>query len=557
MFFICISINLSANKKIMYWDFSPNTKENATIDLQKVINECINNGIQELHLKSGRYDFYPDSSLKKKLYISAHDHQVDRAIGVDLSGLNNFTINGNGSELVFHENMLPICLYGCSQVTLKNFSIDFEKPYFTQAFVVEVTPNYVDLSFEPDVQYMVKDKRLYINSCLGKIQMQIFMAYDKDSRSILPKTGDALGGYLYAEEISHNVVRLYSNTMSNFLKRGNILFMRNGYRPNPGIFAWNSKNLCFENINIYWAQGMGILSQRCENITMRKVNVCPKPNSKRVFSTIDALHFTACRGLISISDGLYENMQDDALNVHGDYLQIQKIDRQNNSLIVQYKHCQSFGYEVALDGEIIQFVNAETMLPVGKMKVCKVNKLDSIRTQLFFGQSLPINIKEKDCIENLDCTPELIYSNNIIRNNRARGILISSPRKAIIKNNCFDNCSGSAILLSADCNSWFLSGACHDVTISGNVFKNCLTSSYQYCEGIISIFPEMYKLVDSTYYNSNINIKNNKFFQVNDVRLLYAKSVDNISFINNKIDSVGLNKDSLVELIHCRNINLK
>lgn len=76
--------------------------------------------------------------------------------------------------------------------------------------------------------------------------------------------------------------------------------------------------------------------------------------------------------------------------------------------------------------------------------------------------------------------------------------------------------------------------AVQDVVIRDNTFNDpCLTSMYQFCEAIISIYPEIPKLNNKTPFHWNIIIENNVFYPF-DYPVLYAKSVENIDFINNK-----------------------
>lgn len=52
----------------------------------------------------------------------------------------------------------------------------------------------------------------------------------------------------------------------------------------------------------------------------------------------------AVKGLIRSVGGLYEGMMDDAINVHGTYLKVQKrID--DKTLVGEYMHGQSYGFE--------------------------------------------------------------------------------------------------------------------------------------------------------------------------------------------------------------------
>lgn len=101
-------------------------------------------------------------------------------------------------------------------------------------------------------------------------------------------------------------------------------------------------------------------------------------------------------------------------------------------------------------------------------------------------------------IENLTWTPEVLFSGNVIRNNRARGSLFSTPRKTIVENNLFDHTSGAAILLCGDCNGWFETGACRHVIIRKNRFVNALTNLFQFTNAVISIYPEIPDLKDSS-----------------------------------------------------------
>ena len=44
-----------------------------------------------------------------------------------------------------------------------------------------------------------------------------------------------------------------------------------------------------------------------------------------------------------------------------------------------------------------------------------------------------------DGLENMSWYPELIFRNNVVRNNRARSILVSTPRKVVVEGNTFSS----------------------------------------------------------------------------------------------------------------------
>ena len=113
--------------------------------------------------------------------------------------------------------------------------------------------------------------------------------------------------------------------------------------------------------------------------------------------------------------------------------------------------------------------------------------------------------------------------------------LVSTPRKVLCENNVFDHTHGAAILLCGDCNGWYETGACRNVTIRGNRFINALTANYQFTNAIISIYPEIPDLAHQKgYFHSGITIEGNTF-ETFDEPILYAKSVNELIFKNNKI----------------------
>jgi hypothetical protein len=74
------------------------------------------------------------------------------------------------------------------------------------------------------------------------------------------------------------------------------------------------------------------------------------------------------------------------------------------------------------------------------------------------------------------------------------------------------------------------------VRITKNRFEaSCLTSMYQFCEGVISIYPVIPGINSKTpAFHRNIAITENEF-HLYDYPILYALSVENIEFSKNKL----------------------
>ncbi|HBK95232.1 MAG TPA: alpha-1,3-galactosidase B, partial [Porphyromonadaceae bacterium] len=321
---------------------------------------------------------------------------------------------------------------------------------------------------------------------------------------------------------------------------------RSWKRPTPGVFISECTNTVLENVKVHYAEGMGLLAQMSENITLDRFSVCLKgEDDPRFFTTqADATHFSACKGVIVSKNGLYEGMADDAINVHGTYLRVTK--RLNDTTLqARYMHPQAWGFKWGETGDSVQFVESEKMERVGShfntitsiKAVDKPTEFGAKEFEITFAATLPQEISEtgKFGIENLTWTPEVVFSDNIIRNNRARGALFSTPKRVICENNLFDHTHGTAILLCGDCNGWYETGACKEVIIRNNRFINALTATYQFTNAVISIYPEIPNLKDQQqFFHSGIVIENNTF-ETFDRPLVYAKSTDGLIFRNNTV----------------------
>ena len=347
-------------------------------------------------------------------------------------------------------------------------------------------------------------------------------------------------------EQSPNILSIKGWYQVNETSTGERFVLRSYYRPTPGIFISECLDTFIENVTVHYAEGMGLLAQMSENITLDGFNVSLRGDDDlRYFTTqADATHFSACKGVIISKNGLYEAMADDAINVHGTYLRITKrVD--DHTIQARYMHPQAWGFKWAEEGDQVQFVESERMELVDNSNnivtsikaIDKPTEFGAKEFEITFSEPLPMEISEegKFGIENLTWTPEVTFSDNVVRNNRARGALFSTPKRVVCENNLFDHTHGTAILLCGDCNGWFETGACKEVIIRNNHFVNALTANYQFTNAVISIYPEIPNLEDQgKYFHSGIVIEDNTF-EMFDSPILYAKSTDGLIFRNNSV----------------------
>lgn len=282
----------------------------------------------------------------REYYISNHDQTNPKKVGIALEDMKNLTLDGQGSEFVFHGRMLPVSLLRSENCLLKNFSIDFENPHIAQVKIVENDPQ-DGIVFEPApwVDYRIAKDSIFEAYGEGWTMRHSWgIAFDGDTKHPVYNTSDIGCPTKGASEAAPR--RIHAPGWKDArLVPGTVVAMRGWGRPTPGIFLSHDVNTTIENVKVHYAEGMGLLAQLCENITLEKFGVCLKGDADpRYFTTqADATHFSGCKGKIVSCNGLYEGMMDDAINVHGTYLKVVKrVD--DRTLVGRYMHGQSWGF---------------------------------------------------------------------------------------------------------------------------------------------------------------------------------------------------------------------
>lgn len=554
----CFSLSLEARQstiQLIHYGIYPNKELNTAPLLSKAIEQIrLEQAVQDtltLVLAPGRYYLAGLDASERQVYISNHDQTGPRRIGVLLEGLKNITIDGMGSDLICRERMLPVAILSCRNVALRRLSIDFETPQITQVRVVANDDK--GITFEP--AHWVKSRRSEegaFESYGANWHYTPYsgIAFNPHTRHMLYRTSDLDYSTKDLQVLPSGALRapLWQDKR---LVPGTIIAMRSYYRPNPGIFISRSRDTKLEQVAVHYAEGMGLLAQASHNVSLDRFDVRLRGESDpRYFTTqADATHFSGCSGHIDVRNSLYEAMMDDAINVHGVYLKlVKRID--DYTIVGRYMHSQAWGMEWGLPGEQVQFIQSKTfdMLPnVYRIKGIEPhgqNKVDGTKEFVIrFAKRLPkeVNPDNSIGIENLTRTPSVTFSNNTIRNNRARGTLFNTPRPVLVENNLFDHVSGSGILVSTDCNMWFESGQTKHLKIRGNHFVDVLTSLYQFTEAVISIYPIIPNLKEQKrpFYGDGkdgITIEDNVFMTF-DTPLLFTISTDGLHWRRNKVIS--------------------
>ncbi|AOM80177.1 right-handed parallel beta-helix repeat-containing protein [Pedobacter steynii] len=517
----------------------PDSFADATENVKKAIEASKAQEQTILNFPKGRYDFWPDQATETHYYISNSSSEVEfpvkkQRVGLYLKGLKNVTIEGNGSLFVFHGKMISWVLDDCSQINIQNLAINYERPGMSEMTLKEVSQSTVIADIHPDSRFAISDGHLewYGEKWIAKNHHAVLVRPEKGM--LLYSDWDP-----FLKSKAEKIAALRVKFTGDFSKfkgnPGEILTIRDRYRDYVGAFINRSKNIRLHHLHMNSMHGLGIVSQFSENLNYDSVFVEPEKGSGRVIaSSADGMHFSGCKGQITVNNCRFNGLHDDPLNVHGTHLKITEIVTPT-TLKLKFMHHQTYGFDAFIAGDTVAYLHSAS-LQIFEQGIVKTAKLISEREMLVELQK-PFSkaLKVGDALENTTWTPSVTIKNSRFEGTISRGTLITTRRKVIIENNVYYRTGMHAILIENDASGWYESGAVTDLTIRNNQFIECGFNSAP-DNYIISINPQDKEPLSGYYVHRNIRIENNTF-KVYDSPLLSARSTNGLTFKNNKIEN--------------------
>lgn len=496
---------------------------------------CLGGGT--LHLKV--------SGAKKGYYCISNNDRGEKPMAFPLIGLKHITIDGEGADLIFYGDILPVMMDGCHGVTVKNLSLDYESPRYSQAKILEADEEHTVLEFDGhDFQCRVKNGHLcYIRHEDGyEYEVSSALSLEFDANGVpspflppyFPYSGEPrdhgfLGGMfrdVTYRQLEENRIAMYGKLGFTHTP-GNYLVSTYSDRQFPGIVITESRDIRLENIQLYHTASMGVIGQLSENITLEKVCAQVRPGSGRLMSVnADATHFVNCRGKLTLKDCRFLGMMDDACNIHGIYLKApHKTGR--HTLEAGYGHNQQQGINLFRPGDGIRILDCETMETQGIFTV-EASRLRGLETlEIVTREALP-ELSGTLVAENVDTNPEVLFSGCESGFNRPRGFLLGSAGKTVIENCTFYNMH-QGINAGCEMKDWYESGPVQDVTIRHNRFQNSA-----YAGGnAISIRPNLMHPEKGKDFLGRMVIEDNVFV-MNGRRFIHAENLRELILHRNR-----------------------
>ncbi|MCH5319182.1 MAG: right-handed parallel beta-helix repeat-containing protein [Paramuribaculum sp.] len=534
----------------------PNTYRNLTTSFQKLLDSCGKRHGAVIVLEKGRYDIWPEGAVRKEIYISNTSSESEcpskeKTLGLHFNKINGLTFDGQGAELIFHGSITPIALDSCRNVTIKNLTMDFERPAGSELTFAEVSPGKVIVKVHPDTRYEIRDSLINLIGEGWRSNIIHCIKYTPSNKQFRYSTDYSVLAKSPVCEIAPGLLQFA--TPADFLPEvGSTLTLRDIIRNQVGFLNLCSSGTTLQDVNVRYMHGLGIVSQFSRDITMNRVNCMPSPESGRILaSSADFMHFSGCSGFIRISDCNYSGAQDDAINVHGTNLRIVESEAPNRA-VVRFMHPQTYGFMAYQPGDTVAFVNPSSMLRTSYAVVTSVKMVNPRHLELTFDKQIPSDIVlNSTCVENMSATPTVHISGCNISRLSTRGILMTTPRKAVIENCRFEGLGMAAILIEGDAQGWYESGPVTDLTIKNNTFVNCNYAGPQ--QGATIVFnPSNSEINFKKPVHRNINIIGNTFY-TKGRPVLYAKSTSDILFFGNAVPD---NNDPTFIFVGCSDVEI-
>lgn len=578
------------NKEVVV--FNTSISKDAT---PKVLERILNadaRPISEIKFEKGTYHFYPDKGLEKFVHISNHNDVIIRT-AMPIFNFNNLTIDGQGSTFIYHGRMIPFLIDNSNNITVKNVTVDWAEPFHSEGKIVahDIEKHSFDMKISEEYPYEIRNEQLIFVKEYYEHHLGQAILYDPERKAIafntesytplnqfskvevsrnldkisykypvdkLDSSQRIIGreNILKVEEVKPGLVRVF-NHKKGLPPIGTILVCKGEQNENrlaPAFRVTHTYGFNAANVNVHHAGGMGLIAENSGDLTLDSFNVTPS-NGRMVSTTADATHFVGCRGKVELKNCTFNNQLDDATNVHGTYQIVQDI-KDAYTIGARMGHFQQQGFVIGKEKDTIGLVRlSNSFFPYNKLTIKSIQKINSRYQLITFNEKLPKDLKEGDLIENLDAYPELLVENCTISNNRARGLLLSSPKKTVIKNNFFST-EMEAILIPIESGHWYESGSVENLEILNNTFQDCQHSGFD--RGVIRFD------TDDDNKNTafkNVVIRDNVFNQFDNL-ILQVTNLDGLLFENNTITNSGTfpqlhKKNPAIRIHHSQNIKFK
>lgn len=538
----------------------------------KEVNKNFNKII--LNMDKGIYRITKSNAIEKVIHISNTDSikYPNKKIGILIDNIDNLTIEGNNSEILFEGDMMSIGIIQSKNIMINDLSIDFKMPTTTEMtiFDYDYKRHTIDYFIPNYMTYEIIDNhiRWFIKDSNENIEYWCELDAHKNYAIPVKYSSHMISRNYYSNQspfedvtsitkLDNGLVRFTYKSMSKISPEIGMVYelVSNSVRPTAGALISESMNVKLNNVRITYMNGFGFLVQMSENIYFDKLKMLNLPNTgKFTTSYADGIHVSGAKGKIEITNSIFNNTHDDPINIHGTFVRVENIIDER-TLKLRYIHEQQGGFKQFYPGDKVLFYSRKDLTSSDNETYYTVENVigpneDDLKSMIVcFREILPKYLEEKlyrdngkvegkYVAENVTYTPDVLIKGNKFINVFTRSILVTSREKIVIENNLFKPSTMATLFFSNDSDNWYESGPIRDLTIRNNIFYvDSIGRTWWKYAPAIYFYPVTFqkgKNDISKTIHKNINIENNIFYLGSD-GALRAENVENFRFVNNQL----------------------
>jgi len=458
--------------------------------------------------------------------ISNNDSGWKRVL-FDVDGARDLEIDGNGARIIVDGVLIPIRLRACHGVTVRNLTIDWLRPGYSEVEVLSSAPDAVELAASSQLAADRGRLRALGGAAWPRDHLWCAIAFDHARGEPLPGATEHwhLERYHRAIEQPGGRIRLEAAWGAGAPPAGSTLVLMHGDRVAPGIVIDVCQQTLVEDVTLHHALGMGVVAQCSRDLTLRRYR-CVPPEGRMTSSWVDATHAVDCDGDIRLLDCELTGMFDDGTNIHGAFLRV--VGRpEADLLLLRAEHAQQEGVTYLRQGDRLALHAANGLQRVSEAVVRSVERVN----RSLCAVRLDRHVADVPGLVAMRYAPDtrVEIRGCRIAPVRGRGLLLSVPGRITVENNHFHS-SGPAISLLCDATYWFESGPVEDLLVRGNTFDACAYSGPE----VFQILPETPDGHFPAPVMRGVHIVDNEIRRVRG-RILNARAVADLTFTGNRI----------------------
>lgn len=412
--------------------------------------------------------------------------QYTLSSSVTLNNATNLVLDAQGSSFVYSKAVSAFVFSNCTNITLKNLSIDYNPMQFTQGEITKIEENGKFIEIKIDPGYPTDPAFLNASGCQANFIDPATGAFRANTRdSFAPSSVTSVGNNILRLNIGWAITEKIYPVAAD-IKNGDLMVVG---AQGPQVVVMNyCKGINFQNLDMYSGNGSGFLEWYGEGgNSYNNVRVTPGPipvgaTRQRLQSiTGDCIHSASVKKGPLIENCLFEKQKDDGINIHGFYGYVVKVIDDNNYIV-------SPKYAGIIDiGDNVEFTNGGSYEKIGTSKATAIKvvsdlSLKPVVNSVWGGKHPPqsntylfqmtldagIKLQVGDAVNSIDKVGAgCIVRNSTFRGNRSRGIVLKSYN-ALIEGNTIENTGYSGIYLSSEIGYWGESDFSHDYIIRNN-----------------------------------------------------------------------------------------